>query len=248
MRIGGARALASTVGVVVAVMSALAAVLGGKAGASEGLRIALGLLALVIMLLLVALTLIERAPGSSRRRARAWLDDYFVPRASRVRRESEGRSDDQLLGGCVSSGMADVPSIAAGLPTPVQRAPFGDAPISNPKEDRLGRAEFAEQLAHQIQLTPLGPGFVVALVGPWGAGKSSVLRMLGEVLKDGNSVQAPQTVVVEFNPWLFSGTDQLLALFFETLADALPQQLGPRLVRRISSRPRFGSTRRRLGA
>ena len=37
----------------------------------------------------------------------------------------------------------------------------------------------------------------------------------------------PESVVINFNPWLVSGSEQLVSQFFTELAEALPRQLGP---------------------
>lgn len=92
-----------------------------------------------------------------------------------------------------------------------------DRPIDSAAADKLHRADFAASLATDIAAIPFGSGRVLALVGPWGAGKTSVLKMLCEALE--NHENAP--LVVEVNPWLFSGTEQLVELFISELADKL---------------------------
>ncbi|MGQ3283912.1 KAP family P-loop NTPase fold protein [Bosea sp. (in: a-proteobacteria)] len=53
-----------------------------------------------------------------------------------------------------------------------------DRPISHPRDDVLGRAEFAQVLARSIdQLAAAQDGFVVGLIGDWGSGKSSVIEL-----------------------------------------------------------------------
>jgi energy-coupling factor transporter ATP-binding protein EcfA2 len=53
-----------------------------------------------------------------------------------------------------------------------------DRPIFRPREDLLGRAKFSLTLAHAIDnLTIAKDGFVVAIMGEWGSGKSSVVEM-----------------------------------------------------------------------
>jgi hypothetical protein len=90
----------------------------------------------------------------------------------------------------------------------------GDRPIRSGEQDLLGRLTFAEGLAHQLIATS-AEGSVTALVGPWGTGKTSLLNLVGaELGKRG-------IPVVEFNPWLFSGTDELLERFFEAMLSAI---------------------------
>lgn len=104
----------------------------------------------------------------------------------------------------------------------------GDSPVGR-EDDRLGRRPFAYLIARQIRVNRPTDGLVVAVVGRWGSGKTSVLRMVAEELADrpqDTTRSAAEVVVVEFNPWLFSGSEQLTALFFVTLADELSSKLG----------------------
>jgi KAP family P-loop domain len=100
-----------------------------------------------------------------------------------------------------------------------------DQPIAAIEEDRLGRTQFATRLARQIELAPRS-GFVVALAGPWGSGKTSVLRMVERRLTESQPLANPARIVVSFNPWLVSGSEQLVSQFVGELAGALPKVLG----------------------
>jgi energy-coupling factor transporter ATP-binding protein EcfA2 len=82
-------------------------------------------------------------------------------------------------------------------------------------EDLLDRAGLAALLADEVQSLNASQGAVVGVLGDWGSGKTSLLNMLVEQLKDSS------IPVVEFNPWLFSGTEQLVTAFFEELAAQL---------------------------
>jgi predicted KAP-like P-loop ATPase len=61
---------------------------------------------------------------------------------------------------------------------------YSDQPISRPGEDVLGRSGFALELARSIDnLSVAGDGFVMALVGEWGAGKTSVIELVIRYLR-----------------------------------------------------------------
>jgi predicted KAP-like P-loop ATPase len=90
-----------------------------------------------------------------------------------------------------------------------------DAPISDPQEDLLQRAEFAQQLADAIMQVNATEGFVIALNGPWGTGKTSVINLVRHLLKPDE--KAKKIVVTEFKPWWFSGQEQLIKQYFRHL-------------------------------
>lgn len=85
-----------------------------------------------------------------------------------------------------------------------------DAALSDPELDRLDRAQFAEALATSIRSLDGDDSFVIGLCGPWGSGKTSVLNF---VLSDLESDDAGAPIILRFNPWWFSGREQLLEAF-----------------------------------
>jgi predicted KAP-like P-loop ATPase len=71
--------------------------------------------------------------------------------------------------------------------------PLPDRPGANPeRDDQLGYAPFAKNLAQAIaRITPTD-GLVLALYGPWGSGKSTVLNFVESYLQrwpEGREVQ-----------------------------------------------------------
>ncbi|MDZ4820048.1 MAG: KAP family NTPase [Planctomycetota bacterium] len=96
---------------------------------------------------------------------------------------------------------------------------WSDVPIEDPRDDELGRARFAETVAKSIRAMKGSESFVFGICGPWGCGKSSVLQMIGCELKKGKAENRP--VVVDFNPWWFSGHEQLLTSFLAQLSSVL---------------------------
>ncbi|MBK1624936.1 KAP family NTPase [Afifella marina] len=106
-----------------------------------------------------------------------------------------------------------------------------DRPIESEREDRLDRIPFVENLARALVIEELddnnkvigrrSTGYVVGLTGQWGLGKSSVLNLLARHLEATEHV-----VVATFNPWLFSGRDELVSGFFNALRGGLGRSLG----------------------
>jgi len=91
-----------------------------------------------------------------------------------------------------------------------------DAPISGHAEDAFDRRRIARRMALEAQLAPTDGGYVVALSGPWGSGKTSITSMIAEIIREDSDNH-----VVMFNPWMFSSGDDLVARFLSELAAVL---------------------------
>src|SRR5437588_4933907 len=92
---------------------------------------------------------------------------------------------------------------------------LADVPVDRPQDDQLGRVPFARTLAKTITSMKGLDSFVFGLCGPWGSGKSSILKLVERELRSGRSKTKP--LVCNFNPWWFSGQDQLLRAFLSQL-------------------------------
>lgn len=95
-----------------------------------------------------------------------------------------------------------------------------DRPSSNPQDDLFGHAPFAESLANSICRYPGNDGLVLALYGTWGSGKSTVLSYVRHFLEQ--RPEAEQPAIVTFNPWWFSGQDNLARAFLGQMQAVLP--------------------------
>ncbi|MHA9740127.1 KAP family P-loop NTPase fold protein [Robinsoniella peoriensis] len=94
-----------------------------------------------------------------------------------------------------------------------------DAPIEKQDEDLLNRRNFAKRLGRSIIGTNTKKGFSIGLYGPWGSGKSSLVNMIIEEIN--NSIQEDKPIIMYFNPWNFSSTNQLLQQYFIMLANEI---------------------------
>lgn len=103
-----------------------------------------------------------------------------------------------------------------------------DRPIEARGQDTMGRRSFAEHLAQDLLAAPRA-GFVVALTGPWGSGKTSILNMAVDALGE-------DAVVIHFNPWMFSGTEALVATFFGELSKQLRRKraIGKKIAKNLA--------------
>lgn len=90
-----------------------------------------------------------------------------------------------------------------------------DSPIRHPKDDALGYAPFADQLAQSISSLSDSDGIVLAIHGPWGSGKSTVLNFVSHYLSRSDADE--RFLILRFNPWWFSGREDLTRTFFEQL-------------------------------
>ncbi|MGJ6122310.1 P-loop NTPase fold protein [Mycolicibacterium sp. Y3] len=92
----------------------------------------------------------------------------------------------------------------------------GDNPITKEEQDVLNRHPTAVALAREIKRVDSSEGYVFGIVGPWGSGKTSLLNLMKlELDKDADYT------VVNFNPWMFTGTEQLVNAFFHELSSQL---------------------------
>jgi predicted KAP-like P-loop ATPase len=87
---------------------------------------------------------------------------------------------------------------------------LADTALSNPTLDRLDRAQFAQSLSRSILSLGGDDSFVIGLCGPWGSGKTSVLNFVQSSL---DSAEGDKPILLRFNPWWFSGRQQLLEAF-----------------------------------
>lgn len=98
-----------------------------------------------------------------------------------------------------------------------------DKPINNIDEDKLGRSTFARQLATAIMNYKTIDNYAISLQGKWGCGKTSVLNMAIEEIKklSEKMEEKDRIIIVQFNPWNFTDTNQLINQFFITLTNSL---------------------------
>src|SRR5690606_37170542 len=92
-----------------------------------------------------------------------------------------------------------------------------DRPIASANADLLGRAPFAKQLATAVSAWRGTDSLVVGLYVTWGIGKSSIKNMVLEALR----ADKQPLHVVEYNPWQWSGHDQVAEGFFSEIARIL---------------------------
>src|SRR5690606_10965888 len=97
-----------------------------------------------------------------------------------------------------------------------------DSPIKTAAQDRFGIDAFAGIVARALAGQGPAEGTVVALHGPWGAGKSSAVNL---VLNHLRLLGSNEIEVIKFNPWWFSGSDQLARAFLGEIATSMGRSI-----------------------
>jgi predicted KAP-like P-loop ATPase len=87
--------------------------------------------------------------------------------------------------------------------------------IRRAEQDSLGRSGVAESFARQVLALDVTEGVVVGVLGKWGSGKTSFVNLVRtEFARAG-------ATILDFNPWMFSGAQQLVeSLFCRTFGAA----------------------------
>ena len=114
---------------------------------------------------------------------------------------------------------------------------FNDDPADGTTDapDVLGRQPYAEHAVRMLRrVRQQSDSGVLALIGPWGSGKSSVLGMVTRLLQQPG--QGEPWLIAELNPWMYPDLDSLATALFSEIRQCLP------------SDARWGETRKRLAA
>uniref|UniRef100_UPI003FEE13BF KAP family P-loop NTPase fold protein n=1 Tax=Bifidobacterium adolescentis TaxID=1680 RepID=UPI003FEE13BF len=137
-----------------------------------------------------------------------------------------------------------------------------DSPLSKQKAgnktvsslDRFGRTTLIRNLAQAISASVSKNGsLVVSLEGPWGSGKTSAKNMLKESLtecwvnKRKHSNNYPRLINAEFDPWLFSESNDVVSLMFSSIINAIDVYLPEELEKRTSFSRKIEAAGKALG-
>ncbi len=93
---------------------------------------------------------------------------------------------------------------------------YPDKPIDDISRDRLGFVPLVNALRRFLDNRDTEPPVVISVNGPWGSGKSSVMKMLVSELKKTGRFRS-----VWFNAWRYHKEEQILAAFLQTVAQDL---------------------------
>ncbi len=101
--------------------------------------------------------------------------------------------------------------------------PWRDEPI-DAAGDTLGRREVAKVMTTQVRaLHSWDSSVVFGLTGAWGSGKSSMINMVVDELRDDAPDQQPW-IISRFTPWAASDAEALIREFYLALTEQLPDK------------------------
>lgn len=89
-----------------------------------------------------------------------------------------------------------------------------DSPITKKDKDLLNRFPLAEKISELIKNHQNDESFVIGIEGRWGSGKTSFVNLIRQELKD-------NVFMINFNPWNFTGQNELIEDFFASLISVL---------------------------
>lgn len=107
---------------------------------------------------------------------------------------------------------------------------FNDIPISTPEEDLYGIVSFSKTIANSILNINDPIGTAIALNGPWGAGKSSVVNL---IRKEIDNIDDSNVIVTDFKCWWYRGEDALALAFLQQLNSVLGEAYGNKIQKLI---------------
>ncbi len=88
-----------------------------------------------------------------------------------------------------------------------------DRPLDSGAGDRLGFTPLAQRLADSLINQRSLDGFVIGIEGGWGSGKSTLINLTIEALRE----SSPETQIIKFAPWLIRNRDALVESLFKEL-------------------------------
>lgn len=102
-----------------------------------------------------------------------------------------------------------------------------DRPRTKLEEDELGHRDFADAIAKALSSRAADDGFVIAVHGKWGSGKTTAVNMVVDSLEriETGLDEDKRTIVVRFNPWWFSEQNDLTRAFFTELNASIGRRL-----------------------
>lgn len=103
---------------------------------------------------------------------------------------------------------------------------YNDSPIEKSGDDLYGVTPFAKSIASGLLKIEKPVGTAIALNGPWGSGKSSIVNIIRNSLHEKNDTNL---VVTDFKCWWYRGEEALALAFLQNLHTTLKSSLGDKI-------------------
>jgi GTPase SAR1 family protein len=84
-------------------------------------------------------------------------------------------------------------------------------------QDLLKRKRFAQLISDSIRLIVPYQSFAIGICGPWGSGKTSLISLIVDDLKNKQEETNTNYLFIDFSPWHFANSEMLVANFFSAL-------------------------------
>lgn len=96
---------------------------------------------------------------------------------------------------------------------------YTDLPLSTKENDKLGRYLFAEEIANGLvnSFNNNNESIVLGINGEWGSGKSTLVNFIINEIERLSKENQKEIIVLNFNPWMFSGQKELQNIFLKEL-------------------------------
>lgn len=103
---------------------------------------------------------------------------------------------------------------------------FTDKPIENKQDDTLNRSRFADMVADYLLSNTTKDGFVASINGQWGCGKTSLINMIKQDLREYvvTKEKYVMPVFVDFAPWNATDQSQIIKQFLDTLSNSFKEK------------------------
>ena len=100
-----------------------------------------------------------------------------------------------------------------------------DSPIETPDEDKFDYYSEAKHIATTLSHLPKNKAVSVAVLSPWGNGKTSFVNLIKYAIKHGdNGNPLFENLIIEFNPRQSRNKFSIQEDFFKALIDAIPNE------------------------
>ena len=100
-----------------------------------------------------------------------------------------------------------------------------DSPIETPDEDKFDYYSEAKHIATTLLQLPKNKAVSVAVLSPWGNGKTSFVNLIKYAINHGdNGNPLFENIIIEFNPRQSRNKSSIQEDFFKALIDAIPNE------------------------